>query len=136
MLVHSWNFSVKTRAAEKVQFLDDQLRRVQDDFTTCDDNMLQVQARQSAKTELMALSRKKAAFQNQLDELYHMKLKAQLEADWTQSRDEDTFKVVDEPNLPEQPIASNRRLILLVGILVGFVPVLIANSFKAPAGKR
>ena len=136
MLVHSWNFSVKTRAAEKVQFLDDQLRRVQDDLTTCDDNMLQVQARQSAKTELMALSRKKAAFQNQLDELYHMKLKAQLEADWTQSRDEDTFKVVDEPNLPEQPIASNRRLILLVGILVGFVLVLIANPFKALARKR
>ena len=71
--------------------------------------------------ELLGLSREHESLKQQYDTLQGKKLQSQMTASMESNTAGDTYKVIDEANLPEKPIFPTRIQIVLMGLLAGIV---------------
>ncbi len=67
-----------------------------------------------------ALSRDYEALKQQYANLQSKKFQSQMTANLENSKNSDTYRVMDEPNMPEKPSFPNRIQIIWMGIGVGF----------------
>ena len=71
--------------------------------------------------EMMALSRDHEVLRKQYENLTAKKFQAEMTANLEKGANQDTYKIIDEANLPETPAFPNRVQIILMGIGAGFV---------------
>ncbi len=70
--------------------------------------------------ELMIIAREHANLQKQYENLQNKKFQAQMTANLETNKNQDTYKVIDEANLPEKPSFPDRLQIVLMGLGAGF----------------
>jgi polysaccharide chain length determinant protein (PEP-CTERM system associated) len=75
----------------------------------------------AVEQELMALSREYDVLQRQYASLHEKKAQAQMTANLETNTNIDTYKIIDEANLPERPSFPNRLQILLIGLCAALV---------------
>jgi succinoglycan biosynthesis transport protein ExoP len=71
--------------------------------------------------QYMSLSREHDVLKGQYESLKSKKFQAQMTADAETDRNNDTYKVIDEANLPEKPSFPDRKQIFLIGLGAGFI---------------
>lgn len=71
--------------------------------------------------ELMALSREYEVLKQQYTSLTGKKFQAQMTANLETNKSNDTYRVIDEANLPEKPAFPDRKQIAFLGIGAAFV---------------
>ncbi len=71
--------------------------------------------------EMMVLSRDHEALKQQYANLQSKKFQAQMTANMESNKSSDTYKVIDEANLPEKPAFPNRMHIGFMGLGAGFI---------------
>ena len=71
--------------------------------------------------EYAALIRDRDMLQQQYGSLHNKKFSAQMSANLEANNRNDVYKIIDEANLPERPIFPDRRQIVLIGWIAGFV---------------
>jgi polysaccharide biosynthesis transport protein len=77
--------------------------------------------------ELLNLSRERETLRQQYGNLQSKKFQAQLTANLETNKNSDTYKIIDEANLPERPSFPDRQQIIWTGLLVAaFVGVGVA----------
>jgi polysaccharide biosynthesis transport protein len=69
--------------------------------------------------ELLALERENEILRQKYDNLQSRKFSAQLAASLITSKTNETYRVMDEANLPERPEPSKRRQIALISLVAG-----------------
>jgi len=69
----------------------------------------------------MALSREHEALKQQYSSLQGKKFQAQMTPNLEANKNSDTYRVIDEANLPESPAFPNRVQIALMGLGAGVV---------------
>jgi polysaccharide chain length determinant protein (PEP-CTERM system associated) len=73
----------------------------------------------SLEQELLALNREHEVLNQQYTNLKNRKFSAQLATSVETSKKNETYKVIDEANLPEKPESPNRTLLSLIGMAAG-----------------
>ena len=82
---------------------------------------------------LSALDREYQSKKGVYDELLKQKERITLGADVVASAQGETITVIDSANLPERPVAQNRPMLLLFGLLLGAgVGLAFASLFEVP----
>jgi succinoglycan biosynthesis transport protein ExoP len=75
----------------------------------------------SLELELTSLSRENEVLRQQYSSLQGKKFQAQMTASLETNKNSDTYRVMDEANLPEKPIFPDRGQILMIGLGAGFL---------------
>lgn len=75
----------------------------------------------AVEQELTALTREYDVLQRQYASLHEKRSQAQMTANMETNTNIDTYKIIDEANLPERPSFPNRVQIMLIGLGAAFV---------------
>ena len=110
----------RARAIERNQLADEQLRHTAQELATHEEQIKQIKISNptpAQEQELMSLSRERKVLRQQYSLLSAMKFQAQMTAD----SNVDTYRIMDEPNLPEKPVSPNRMQLNLIGLGAGLL---------------
>jgi polysaccharide chain length determinant protein (PEP-CTERM system associated) len=69
--------------------------------------------------EWLSLSREYDVLKQEYGTLTGKKFQAQMTTDLETNGNSDTYKVIDEPNLPDRPAFPNRRQLAIIGVIAG-----------------
>jgi polysaccharide chain length determinant protein (PEP-CTERM system associated) len=75
----------------------------------------------SLEADLTALTREEGVLRGHFGDLQSQKFKAQMASTVEQNKNNQTYKIIDPPNLPDKPVAPNRLQLVLIGIGAGLV---------------
>jgi uncharacterized protein involved in exopolysaccharide biosynthesis len=69
--------------------------------------------------ELMSLSRERQGLETNYSNLQNKKFQAQMTENLEENRNSDTYKIIDEANLPDNPAFPDRVQLMMIGLIGG-----------------
>jgi len=122
MIIQSNNSSRKTKAEEAYDFLNKQLHNLSLELSDLNEKIQKAKRSNPVpEKELLAFSRDYALLNQQYAALYNKTFQSRLTAELASNKNNDSFRIIDEPSLPDKAVSPNRMHLMLAGLTLGLV---------------